>query len=696
MKVNWRLIPLTVITVTVAALLAGCPLPFDYNGQGAGSANATDPSSPKNTVPVVVAYSEDGGTSGTITDGTTYTTGLTTTVTLSTTTENAIIYYTDDGTELTKLDKATRIGATHGEITIARSTTVQTLDIHAVAIGPNMHPSPAVHVVVSVSPYPILSVSRDRATASEDGGTATFTISSTGSSASDITVNLKTGGDFTSANLTGLPNAGTTFTATLVHGTTKISLPITGVHDSDALNQTATLTVLPDTATPTTYTVASPSSASVTIQDDMTPVLTITPNVASLTDNGGSSGFTLTSSFAMPSGLVVNLQTSGTYWAGELTGGIPASGATFAVTLPAGATTLVIPFVTHPDPGEFNNETVTLSLVASSTYTNGSPASATITITDSSPIPVLTLTEDRSSMVDGQTATFTVHASVAPDAPHTVSISSSGYTAGQVVVPATVVIPSGATSATFPVSAPSTVGYALQNPQVTLLAGVGHTLGSPVTQGLQITDDTMGSFTYDGTWGFGAGTGSAVGSGAGWTVSGNVTLGSGGLTFGGTYPTDDATVPLSGGSTTFTNSLFTLGVQFVLGDTSVVHPIIAAGTGYRWLIIQTDSTGALTVELNNHSVSLPTGMFLGAGSTYTMVAEFDLGAHTITLQVNASVVTLTIPSGFSWNYPPYDELLTANDYSQGHAFKGTWNWVFVANGFLSYNSVVQIAGAQGL
>jgi uncharacterized repeat protein (TIGR02543 family) len=305
MKVSRRNLRLPVITVMAVVMFAGCPLPYDYNGKGAGSSNTDDPSSPVMTVPVVVTYAEQGGTSGTIADGETVVTGLTTTVTMSTTTRNALIFYTDDGTPLTKLDSAKKISASSGEITITRSTSLQSLDIHAIAIGPNMHPSPVVHVTVSVSPYPILSVTRDKASISEDGGTATFTISSSSTSTSDITVNLKTGGDYTAADLTGLQPSGTSFTVTLVHSATTITLPITGVHDPSNLGHTVTLTIQADPNSPPAYTVGAPASASVVIQDDGTNTVTY--------DSNGSTGgaVPIDGNSYLPGALVTVLGNSG-------------------------------------------------------------------------------------------------------------------------------------------------------------------------------------------------------------------------------------------------------------------------------------------------------------------------------------------------------------------------------------------------
>ena len=264
------------ITVLAAATL-GCPLPFQYNGPGSGSSHS-DPSSPSMTAPVMVSYSEQGGTSGTIADGSGYVSGLSTTVTLSTATDNAVIYYyTDGGSPLTNLGAAKKISASSGTITITRTTSVQSLDIRAIAIGSNMLPSPAVHVTVSVSPYPILSVTVDKASVSEDGGTATFTITSSSASTSNITVNLLTSGNYTPADLTGpLPASGTPFTATLTQSTTTITLPITGVHDPSNLDHSVTLAIQADTNNPPTYTVGASASASVVLKDDGAPAYTVT------------------------------------------------------------------------------------------------------------------------------------------------------------------------------------------------------------------------------------------------------------------------------------------------------------------------------------------------------------------------------------------------------------------------------------
>jgi hypothetical protein len=58
----------TLVAIAASMIVAGCPLPYEYNGKGASS-HSTDPSSPNMTAPVTITYSEEGGGSGSIPDG---------------------------------------------------------------------------------------------------------------------------------------------------------------------------------------------------------------------------------------------------------------------------------------------------------------------------------------------------------------------------------------------------------------------------------------------------------------------------------------------------------------------------------------------------------------------------------------------------------------------------------------------------
>ena len=61
---------------------------------------------------------------GSIPNNGSYTTGKTTTVTLSTTTENAVIYYTVDGSQITNYGTPKKITGSSGQFTITRSGSV--------------------------------------------------------------------------------------------------------------------------------------------------------------------------------------------------------------------------------------------------------------------------------------------------------------------------------------------------------------------------------------------------------------------------------------------------------------------------------------------------------------------------------------------------------------------------------------------
>ena len=181
-------------------------------------------------------------------------------------------------------------------MTISRTTSVQSLDIHAIAIGPNMLPSAIVHAIVGVSPYPFISITSNKAAVSEDSpnNTAVFTVaSSSAAPAAGITVSLEAGGGYDASHVTAPAASGATFAATIPSGATTTTLAIAGVHNSDNASQTVILTILDDPGSPTTYTVGAPKTASVAVQDD--GMYTVTYNA-----NGGSGAVPTDSTFYLP------------------------------------------------------------------------------------------------------------------------------------------------------------------------------------------------------------------------------------------------------------------------------------------------------------------------------------------------------------------------------------------------------------
>lgn len=333
--------------------------------------------------------------------------------------------------------------------------------------------------------------------------------------------------------------------------------------------------------------------------------------------------------------------------------------------------------------------------VTSGAYAVGTPAAATMTITNTSPVPVLTLGAS-APITNGQTATFTVHASVAPEVNHTVIISSSGYRAGKATVPPSVTIPAGATSATFQVTSPSqSYPYDEQDVVVALGAGIGHTLGSPYSQTLRITDAALGSFTYNGVWKFSEGNQNNVGTRLPWNMSGNVYLTGSSLYLGGDLVTDRASVGLTNGFAVFDINKFTIGVKFstaAIDFSSYWRSILVGGGGWRWFQLKIDPNSNLLVDLNNHAVILPTGMTVAADTPYTLVVNVDVAAGVVVVCLNGTLVTVPLPAGFAFDAPSYDLNLMSVDCSvpEGESFKGTWDWVFVSNGVWGYSTVMNI------
>ena len=146
---------LLVIALTVFLTLAGCPLPYEFTGDGTSLNADRDPSSPTITAGVSVGYTQTQGASGSVAHLANATTGSDTTITLSTETENAVIYYTTDGTALGDLSGALRINASSGQIDLSIDdpqigNDERTMSIRAIAVGPNMRPSPETSVSLTV------------------------------------------------------------------------------------------------------------------------------------------------------------------------------------------------------------------------------------------------------------------------------------------------------------------------------------------------------------------------------------------------------------------------------------------------------------------------------------------------------------------------------------------------------------------
>ena len=152
------LIP-AVLLGLLLAFVTGCPLPFQYTVPGwSGNASAVDRSTPDITARPKIGYTQSAGRSGTVTDGGSAVTVSDTAISLSTDTPGAVIYYTLDGStpdprasKTAQFTPGTTIGLSVASPTPTNSS--KSLPILAIAIGPNMKPSPVTSVTVTVQ-YP--------------------------------------------------------------------------------------------------------------------------------------------------------------------------------------------------------------------------------------------------------------------------------------------------------------------------------------------------------------------------------------------------------------------------------------------------------------------------------------------------------------------------------------------------------------
>ena len=230
---------------------------------------------------------------------------------------------------------------------------------------------------------PVVTISRHsgQAATATEGATLRFTVSITNLDAlASISVKLQTSGGaaFGLDDRTGtewFSGSGSSFT----YGTENDSL--------DEPDSDFTVTILPGTG----YTVGSPASATVTIQDDdgpPKPEITIArrstgPSIfrqGPTTTEGGSIYFTISSSATLAAVLDINIRYSG----GAAFG---LNDATTTLRLRPPGTESNISFDTTNDLLDEADSDFTYTILAGSGYTVGTPASATVTIQDNDALP---------------------------------------------------------------------------------------------------------------------------------------------------------------------------------------------------------------------------------------------------------------------------------------------------------------------
>ena len=442
--------------VTVAAVI-----PSVREGDDAAFTLTATPA-PEAPLTVAVSWSQTGSfLTGTRPSQVTISTSGTFTVTAST---------ADDSTD--EADGTVTLTVTGGDgyaVGTPAAATVTVTDDDVPATRPPPRPPPP------AAPDPVVTVTRGTSSVTE-GTDVSFTLTATPAPAAPLTVSVswsQTGSYLTSTR----PSQVTIDTS----GTARATAA-TDNDGNDEANGSVTLRVTGGSG----YTVGTPASATVTVTDDDVPAVSVAADSASVGE-GTAVSFTLTATPAPATPLTVTVSWSqtGSFW----TGTRPSQ-----VTIPTSGTATVTA-ATDNDGNDEANGSVTLRVTGGSGYTVGTPASATVTVTDDD-VPAVSVTAVSASVEEGTAASFRLTASPTPAAPLTVNVSWS-QTGG--VFPPAGTRPSQVTIST---SGTATTSASTNNDSLpglggsvtlTVKTGSGYTVGSPSSATVTVTDSDQGA-----------------------------------------------------------------------------------------------------------------------------------------------------------------------------------------------------------
>ena len=432
------------------------------------------------------------------------------------------------------------------------------------------------------------------------------------------------------------------------------------------------------------YTVGTPASATVTVNDDDNPAPTVSFAGASYsTAEGDAASVTVRISPRRSSPTAVGLTyANGTAASGDYTAA-PAS-----VTIPANAASHTFTVQTTEDPTDEPDETFTIAIATlPAGVVSGSPSSTTVTITDddTAPTPTVSFAGASYSAAEGAAASVTVRINPTRSSATAVGLTYTDVDAAAgddyTAAPASVTIPANTASHTFTIA--TTEDSADESDETftlaigTLPAGVA--TGSPSSTTVTITDDddpppvpvvTIARDASSVTEGTAAAftVSASVAPVSALDVTVEVAEGPGGdFVASGDEGTD--TVTIGAGETSTTLSVPT---QPDTNDEpgAQLTATVAAGSGYT-----VGTAASATVALADND---PTTVALSG--TTSAIPEAG-GAKTLTLTLNRALVAgerLDVPvavSGTAWHRA---------DYQLGGGSGVGWRNVGSPGGFLRF------------
>jgi subtilisin family serine protease/peptidase E len=336
-------------------------------------------------------------------------------------------------------------------------------------------------VNIADNDLPVVTVVAADNSAAEPSDVGRFVFTRSGPTTGSLTVNFTVGGTATSgSDYTALGSS-----IVIPAGRSTATNTVTPVDDAVV---EATETVILTLAANATYTVGSPSSATVNIADNDLPVVTVVAADNSAAEPSDVGRFVFTRSGPTTGSLTVNFTVGGTATSGSDYTALGSS-----IVIPAGRSTATNTVTPIDDAVVEATETVILTLAANAAYTVGSPSSATVNIADND-LPVVTVVAaDNSAAEPSDVGRFVFTRSGPTTGSLTVNFtvggtatSGSDYTA----LGSSIVIPAGRSTATNTVTpVDDAVVEATETVILTLAANAAYTVGSPPSATVNIADD---------------------------------------------------------------------------------------------------------------------------------------------------------------------------------------------------------------
>lgn len=251
------------------------------------------------------------------------------------------------------------------------------------------------------------------------------------------------------------------------------------------------------------------------------------PTAAEATPSNQTGTYTITFTPTTTGSITLNFTMSGT---GSLTPGTDydlttsTAGATVnwtgpggTITVPSGTSSVVITLTPVDDAAAESAESAIMTINSGTGYTLGTTLSDTVSIADNDGgvTPTITITSTGSPAEAGPvTGTFTLTATPVPSTPLSVTISLSGTASlgpdYLITSSTTVTIPVTGTATVTMTPVDDTTGEASETVIMTVVAGVGYTVGAPSSATLSIIDDDGGAPTPTVGGGGGGGGGGCV------------------------------------------------------------------------------------------------------------------------------------------------------------------------------------------